>query len=39
MSNPSIWITTDIGGSDPDDHQSMVHLLHYADKYANRAEH
>lgn len=30
---PNIWITTDIGGSDPDDFQSMVHLLHYADRF------
>lgn len=29
--NPSVWITTDCGGSDPDDFQSMVHLLHYSD--------
>ena len=24
----SIWVTTDIGGSDPDDYQSMIHLMH-----------
>lgn len=27
----SIWVTTDIGGSDPDDYQSMIHLLQYSD--------
>jgi Protein of unknown function (DUF1593) len=26
-----VVVSTDIGGSDPDDHQSMVHLLLYAD--------
>lgn len=26
-----VIVSTDIGGSDPDDHQSMVHLLTYAD--------
>ncbi len=26
-----VIVSTDIGGSDPDDHQSMVHLLAYAD--------
>lgn len=29
---PRVIISTDIGGSDPDDYQSMVHLLMYADK-------
>jgi hypothetical protein len=28
---PDIIVSTDIGGSDPDDFQSMVHLLIYAD--------
>ena len=28
---PRILVTTDIGGTDPDDDQSMVHLLLYAD--------
>lgn len=28
----SIWVTTDIGGSDADDYQSLVHLLMYANK-------
>jgi len=28
---PRVIVSTDIGGSDPDDFQSMVHLLHYAD--------
>ena len=30
-SKPRVLISTDIGGSDPDDFQSMVHLLLYAD--------
>ena len=30
---PRIIISTDIGGSDPDDYQSMVHLLVYADQF------
>src|SRR3546814_5387576 len=33
MSKPRILISTDIGGSDPDDIQSMVHALLYADEY------
>ena len=28
-----VLISTDIGGSDPDDYQSMVHLLVYADRF------
>jgi hypothetical protein len=28
---PRVIVSTDIGGSDPDDFQSMVHLLVYAD--------
>lgn len=28
---PRVIVSTDIGGSDPDDYQSMVHLLLYAD--------
>ena len=28
---PRVIISTDVGGSDPDDFQSMVHLLVYAD--------
>ena len=28
---PRVIVSTDVGGSDPDDFQSMVHLLHYAD--------
>jgi hypothetical protein len=31
--NPRIIVSTDIGGSDPDDFQSMVHLLVYADLF------
>ena len=30
---PRIFISTDIGGDDPDDYQSMVHLLIYADMF------
>jgi hypothetical protein len=30
---PNLIITTDIGGSDPDDYQSMVHFLMYADRF------
>lgn len=30
---PRIFVSTDIGGSDPDDFQSMVHLLVYADRF------
>lgn len=30
---PKVIISTDIGGSDPDDYQSMVHLLVYADQF------
>lgn len=30
---PRILISTDIGGTDPDDFQSMIHLLMYADKF------
>lgn len=30
---PRIVVSTDIGGDDPDDFQSMVHLLIYADKF------
>ncbi len=30
---PRILISTDIGGTDPDDNQSMIHLLMYNDKF------
>ena len=30
---PRILICTDIGGTDPDDFQSMIHLLMYADQF------
>ncbi|MEJ6979010.1 nucleoside hydrolase-like domain-containing protein [Pedobacter sp. P351] len=30
---PRVLISTDIGGSDPDDNQSMAHLLMYSDKF------
>jgi hypothetical protein len=47
---PRVVVSTDIGGSDPDDFQSMVHYLVYADRFdtvglvsspphAGRAEH
>lgn len=29
---PRILVSTDIGGTDPDDNQSMIHLLMYSDK-------
>jgi Cellulose-binding Sde182, nucleoside hydrolase-like domain len=30
---PRILVSTDIGGSDPDDNQSMTHLLMYSDRF------
>ncbi|WP_128545262.1 nucleoside hydrolase-like domain-containing protein [Larkinella soli] len=33
---PRILISTDLGGTDPDDNQSMIHFLMYADRF--RAE-
>ena len=37
---PRVVVSTDIGGTDPDDFQSMVHLLLYADeKPGNGADH
>jgi hypothetical protein len=30
---PRIIVSTDIGGSDPDDYQSMIHLLVYSDQF------
>ena len=30
---PRVIVSTDIGGSDPDDYQSMVHFLVYADQF------
>src|SRR5262245_60327965 len=30
---PRILVSTDIGGTDPDDNQSMTHLLMYSDKF------
>ncbi|MEQ8678768.1 MAG: DUF1593 domain-containing protein, partial [Cyclobacteriaceae bacterium] len=30
---PRIIVSTDIGGTDPDDFQSMIHLLMYADLF------
>lgn len=32
-SNPRVFVSSDIGGSDPDDFQSMVHYLVYADRF------
>ncbi len=32
-SKPRVLISTDIGGTDPDDYQSMIHALMYADLY------
>ncbi len=31
---PRILISTDIGGTDPDDNQSMTHLLMYSDLFS-----
>jgi hypothetical protein len=31
---PRIVVSTDIGGTDPDDNQSMTHLLMYSDKFS-----
>lgn len=30
---PRVLISSDIGGTDPDDFQSMIHLLMYADQF------
>jgi hypothetical protein len=30
---PRVLISTDIGGTDPDDNQSMVHLIMYSDLF------
>lgn len=30
---PRVLISTDIGGTDPDDNQSMIHLLMYSEKF------
>ncbi len=30
---PRVIVSTDVGGDDPDDHQSMVHYLIYADRF------
>lgn len=32
-SKPRVLISTDIGGTDPDDNQSMAHLLMYSDRF------
>ena len=31
--HPRVLISTDIGGTDPDDNQSMTHLLMYSDLF------
>ena len=31
-----VVVSTDVGGTDPDDFQSMVHLLVYADMFRHR---
>ena len=33
LSKPRVIISTDIGGTDPDDFQSMIHYLMYADRF------
>ena len=33
QTKPRVLISTDIGGTDPDDFQSMIHLLMYADRF------
>jgi hypothetical protein len=33
VDRPNIIVSTDIGGSDPDDYQSLVHLFLYADRF------
>ncbi|QQS49585.1 MAG: DUF1593 domain-containing protein [Acidobacteriota bacterium] len=33
VQRPRVIVSTDIGGTDPDDFQSMVHLLVYADRF------
>jgi hypothetical protein len=33
---PRVIVSTDIGGTDPDDFQSMVHFLLYADVFRRR---
>ena len=32
-SKPRVLISTDIGGTDPDDNQSMAHLLMYSEMF------
>jgi len=33
IAKPRVIISTDIGGTDPDDFQSVIHLLMYADRF------
>ncbi len=33
MITPRVLVSTDVGGTDPDDFQSLVHLLVYADRF------
>ncbi len=30
---PPVLISTDIGGTDPDDNQSIIHLFMYSDRF------
>ena len=30
---PRVLVSTDIGGTDPDDNQSMIHLMMYSDLF------
>ncbi|WP_162342551.1 nucleoside hydrolase-like domain-containing protein [Cyclobacterium salsum] len=34
MEKPRVLVSTDVGGTDPDDFQSLIHLFMYADKVA-----
>ena len=33
MAKPRVLISTDIGGTDPDDNQSLAHLLMYSEMF------
>jgi len=33
LAQPRVIVSTDIGGTDPDDYQSLIHYLMYADKF------
>ena len=32
-SKPRVLVSTDIGGTDPDDNQSLTHLLMYSERF------